>query len=383
MTRLPWSVRRDEHSTDEITFWSITGQKLATYAFTQSGSTASVTIGITNYYFGRKLIKNGPVNGSAYVTPDRLGSIGKFYPWGQEKPSATQNGTEKFTGYFRDAETGLDYAMNRFHNPGTGRFMTPDPYMNSAGPTDPGSWNRYAYTRGDPVNRLDPNGTCDFMVSGMGDASCGLGGDPLSNPCVWGFFEPGDNPDSECVGGPSYYAGPLPGGGGGTPPPVNCENQLTAEIGAYLTGKESPLADYAQTFVADAKAAGINPLLLVAISGAESSYGTSGASQRTQNAFGILHGVKQPDGKTKYVLRPFSDWGSGIAAAARIIDSQFVKGNVTVSEIYGGQPGAYCVNSPGHDCTVGESNVESIFKSFLLYGGNPNNPYDLIWPCGD
>jgi hypothetical protein len=46
------------------------------------------------------------------LTTDRLGSIGKFYPWGQEKPSATQNGTEKFTGYFRDADTGLDYAMD-------------------------------------------------------------------------------------------------------------------------------------------------------------------------------------------------------------------------------------------------------------------------------
>ena len=28
-------------------------------------------------------------------------------------------------------------------------------------PSDPGSWNRYSYTRGDPVNRFDPAGTCD------------------------------------------------------------------------------------------------------------------------------------------------------------------------------------------------------------------------------
>jgi len=26
---------------------------------------------------------------------------------------------------------------------------------------DPGSWNKYSYTRNDPVNRIDPNGTCD------------------------------------------------------------------------------------------------------------------------------------------------------------------------------------------------------------------------------
>ena len=39
--------------------------------------------------------------------------------------------------------------------------MTADPYRASAGPRDPGSWNRYAYTRGDPVNRMDPSGLDD------------------------------------------------------------------------------------------------------------------------------------------------------------------------------------------------------------------------------
>jgi hypothetical protein len=56
----------------------------------------------------------------AAVASDRLGSIGKFYPFGQEKPSATANDTEKFTGYFRDASTGLDYADQRYHQPGMG-----------------------------------------------------------------------------------------------------------------------------------------------------------------------------------------------------------------------------------------------------------------------
>src|SRR5271169_1666911 len=104
----------------------------------------------TYYWFGGKLIKNA----GGYVAADRLGSIGHFYPYGQENPSATTNGTEKFTGYFRDAETGLDYADQRYHNPGTGRFMTPDPYRamstGAASPTVPGSWNMYSYAQGDP-----------------------------------------------------------------------------------------------------------------------------------------------------------------------------------------------------------------------------------------
>src|SRR5262249_53007091 len=114
----------------------------------------------TWYYFGGKLIKNK----NGFVGTDRLASVGKYYPYGQEKPSATTNGTEKFTGYMRDAETGLDYAMNRYHVPGTGRFLTPDPYMASGGPVNPGSWNRYAYVGGDPVNHNDPGGLYRCVV---------------------------------------------------------------------------------------------------------------------------------------------------------------------------------------------------------------------------
>ena len=76
---------------------------------------------------------------------------GKYFPYGQERPSATTDGKEKFATYFRDSETGLDYADQRYHQVGMGRFMTPDPYMASGGPNDPGSWNRYAYAEGDPA----------------------------------------------------------------------------------------------------------------------------------------------------------------------------------------------------------------------------------------
>jgi len=85
------------------------------------------TTASTNVYFGGRLIQ---AHGTAILV-DRLGlnvTAGKrYFPYGQEKPSATTNNIEKFTGYFRDAETGLDYADQRDHNPGTGRFTTPDP----------------------------------------------------------------------------------------------------------------------------------------------------------------------------------------------------------------------------------------------------------------
>ena len=49
----------------------------------------------------------------------------------------------------------LDYADQRYHNPGTGRFLTPDPYHAAAGggndAGNPSSWNEYAYGLGDPI----------------------------------------------------------------------------------------------------------------------------------------------------------------------------------------------------------------------------------------
>jgi len=50
-----------------------------------------------------------------------------------------------------------DYALNRYYDPARGRFTTPDPAA-SGDISRPSSWNRYAYTEGDPVNFNDPEG---------------------------------------------------------------------------------------------------------------------------------------------------------------------------------------------------------------------------------
>ncbi|HEY7336734.1 MAG TPA: RHS repeat-associated core domain-containing protein, partial [Bryobacteraceae bacterium] len=161
-TGTPNTTGSNPQQTDELTLWGPSGQKLGSWQMSVQNvpgypelSCAAATG--TNIYFGSKLIKNA----GGWVYADRLGSVGKYYPYGQERPSATQNGKEKFTGYFRDAETGLDYADQRYEAPGMGRFLTADPYRASVGAADPGSWNRYAYTRGDPINRIDRLGTCD------------------------------------------------------------------------------------------------------------------------------------------------------------------------------------------------------------------------------
>jgi len=69
--------------------------------------------------------------------------------------------------YTRDGFTGLDYADQRYYAASYGRFNTADPYRASAGPAEPGSWNRYSYVQGDPVNYNDESGLARCSVVGV------------------------------------------------------------------------------------------------------------------------------------------------------------------------------------------------------------------------
>jgi RHS repeat-associated protein len=126
------------------------------------------------------------------VIQDRLGSVGKYYPYGEERNSPQlPNDQVKFATYTRDSATGNDYADQRYYTSVLGRFMTPDPYMATAkgamNPTDPQSWNHYAYAGSDPANRNDPTGKdfCDDDTSfcfgtDFTDENGGLFGDALA-----------------------------------------------------------------------------------------------------------------------------------------------------------------------------------------------------------
>jgi RHS repeat-associated protein len=127
-----------------------------------------------------------------------------YLPYGVEQTS-TLNGQVKFGTYLRDGNSstlGLDYADQRYYNPWYGRFNTPDPGgVKTANAADPGSWNRYAYTRGDPINNFDPTGTDPCSADGFLDAGCY---DPCAND-----FDPSVDPyNSQCGGGsgPGYWS---------------------------------------------------------------------------------------------------------------------------------------------------------------------------------
>ncbi len=267
----------------------------------------------------------------------------------------------------------LDYADQRYYASSYGRFNTVDPSSHSVHPKIPGSWNRYAYVGGDPVNHNDPRGLDQSVCTDPSDPDCPASPEP--DPC-WdlslGLFDGSVNCGAPVEDGDG---GDASSSGDSSSPAPTCEQQLTSTIAGALAG--TPLAGEASDFVEDAQWGGLNPLLLVAIAGDESSYGVR-IVPGSNNPFGLLHGVRGKDRKVHYVPINYGNWNDAINAAVSTIDKQFVNGNVTVSELYSGLPGAYCV---GPSCSQGAKNVASIFQA--LGGGNPNNSFNLLWPCKD
>jgi len=60
----------------------------------------------------------------------------------------------------------LDYMHARYFSAHLGRFMSVDPSAQSWEPKQPQSWNRYAYSLGNPIKFIDPDGEETQLVVG-------------------------------------------------------------------------------------------------------------------------------------------------------------------------------------------------------------------------
>ena len=178
-----------------------------------SGSTTNSSYNEYIFFAGRRIAQSNPSSSAVYFYfVDHLGSTrvvtnaagsacyeADFLPYGTENtPSGFSNSCStsyKFTGYERDAETaygtssGNDYAFARYFNARLGRFMSGDPLDGDI--SDPQTLNKYAYVRNNPVNLIDPTGSC---------------GQEPNDPCP-----PQPNP-----WGGNWYIPPMP------PVPIGC-----------------------------------------------------------------------------------------------------------------------------------------------------------------
>jgi RHS repeat-associated protein len=84
------------------------------------------------------------------------------YPFGESWYNNNTTSNWVFTTYERDPESGDDYALARSYSSTLGRFQSPDPVEGD--PSNPQTWNRYAYVGNDPINVTDPTGKDFFSV---------------------------------------------------------------------------------------------------------------------------------------------------------------------------------------------------------------------------
>ena len=269
-----------------IYYYGPNGQLLAKYQPYFSGSSNFQRTSV-NVWFGRKLIREtdpGNASHQRWVMTDRLGSVrvngdgqrSNYYPYGQEM-QATPDGRTKFATYYRDAP-GLDYANQRYYSNAGGRFLTPDP-SSGRSQANPGSWNRYAYTMGDPINGIDPKGKFDCFVWEDSDT------------CLEGTVDPCN--DNITIDGFAY-----------TPNPADCVDMPPPDSPGEEAWKcPGNYQDWIHAHGADAAATGLSEANVLATSAIESGWG--GGPFVKGNSFFNLEtlwkpGTKKPDPKYAY-----------------------------------------------------------------------------------
>jgi RHS repeat-associated protein len=147
-------------------------------ALDETSSTGTMT---DEYIFfgGKRIARRDPSNNVVYYFADHLGTSrivasatgtilddSDFYPFGGQRVVLSGSGnTYKFTGQERDSESGLDNFKARYMGSTIGRFMSPDPLLNSGRPSNPQTWNRYNYALNNPLKITDPTGLYDVTCT--------------------------------------------------------------------------------------------------------------------------------------------------------------------------------------------------------------------------
>ncbi len=165
-------VRKIDYNTGaETTYvYDATGRLAAEYSTAASTTPAGSYFRTTDHLGSTRLVTDDSTTPAVVSRYD-------FFPFGEEIPdtygaraSVTGYGDpagfdQLFTAKERDAESGLDYFGARYMASAQGRFTSPDPGPYSEG--EPQTWNRYTYTRNNPLKYVDPTGEYFVVAPGM------------------------------------------------------------------------------------------------------------------------------------------------------------------------------------------------------------------------
>ena len=102
---------------------------------------------------------------------DQVVGVHDYIPFGPEASGGTNEPSltrMKYTGHERDGTPAeswdtLDYMHARYYSPALGRFLSIDPILGT--PSQPQSWNRYAYALNNPLKYVDPAGMDETAYS--------------------------------------------------------------------------------------------------------------------------------------------------------------------------------------------------------------------------
>jgi RHS repeat-associated protein len=145
----------------------LSGALLVKYVYAGSRMVAKQEGANTRYFLKDRLSVRVMLDGNGNVMGRQA-----HLPFGEEIAASGEAEKHRFTGYERDAETALDYAVNRYDNSVVGRFTSVDKKASSAKKELPQSWNRYTYTLNNPINLKDPSGLDPFDFESGGRGPC-------------------------------------------------------------------------------------------------------------------------------------------------------------------------------------------------------------------
>lgn len=162
-------VKKVAGSETTIFVYDAGGQMVAEYS-TVTATTPQVSYLTQDHLGSPRVITNE--NGAVTSRKD-------FSAFGEESTASQRSSSlgyqapnirKDYTGYEKDAESGLEFAQARYYNPTHGRFTSVDPMTASATIKNPQTFNRYSYVLNSPYKFVDPLGLISQTTGACGNA---------------------------------------------------------------------------------------------------------------------------------------------------------------------------------------------------------------------